>query len=75
MMKADVKETFSNNKLINQIKWTKTSTTIGIKNFIIGIKLITLMKSILFLCNHAFFVSHRLPIAISCKKKKLMSNY
>lgn len=30
------------------------------------------MKSILFLCNHAaFFVSHRLPIAISCKKKKI----
>lgn len=28
------------------------------------------MKSILFLCNHAaFFVSHRLPIAISCKKE------
>ena len=30
------------------------------------------MKSILFLCNHAaFFVSHRLPIAISCKKKNI----
>lgn len=28
------------------------------------------MKSILFLCNHAaFFVSHRLPVALSCKKK------
>ena len=36
MMKADVKETFSNNnKLINQIKFEpKTSPLIGIKNFI-----------------------------------------